>query len=526
MKRKNFIKKFFDRFALYLPAIISGILLGLSFPKADLSFLAWFSIVPLLVFLHDKDKKESFIAGFITGVFYFFITIYWIYHSINHYGSIHFVPSILLVFLLSCYLSLYVAVFSLLYSYQIKRTTIPSMVIAPFFWVTLEYIRSFLLTGFPWSSIGYSQYSFSTLIQVSDLIGVYGISFLVISINGAITDALLYKKRKTERPLMQVYPTFVSLSVICLIFISVFIYGIVKINSKIEGQRIKVAVIQGNIEQDKKWDHNFQSYVMNVYKSLTLDSLKYSPDMIIWPETALPFYFDYDKQLTDDLIGFQGQTNSYLLLGSMMIKPDRDNKKKVIYTNSAILFDKNAKISYIYDKIHLVPFGEYVPLRKVLFFINKLTYGIGDYTPGDIHLKAITPFGSFGTVICYEIIFPDLVRKFFVKDGANFLVNITNDAWFGTTSGPYQHFNMAIFRAIENRKPVVRVANTGISGYIDSKGKVVSSTELFKQTFAVYEIETNKTTTFYTKNGDLLIYFSFVITIILLLRKNKIGGLE
>ncbi|MCX8069129.1 MAG: apolipoprotein N-acyltransferase, partial [Thermodesulfovibrionales bacterium] len=407
-----------------------------------------------------------------------------------------------------------------------KRQTIPSMIVAPLFWTTLEYLRAHLLSGFPWSSLGYSQYNFLTLIQVSDIIGIYGISFLIVSFNGAITDAILYKKRKIERPLMQVYPTFVSLSIVIIVFIFVFVYGTNRLNTNYSGQMVKVAIIQGNIEQDKKWDKAFQSYVMNVYKELTMKSLEHAPDIVIWPETALPFYFEKDRLLTDDLISFQSQTNSYLLTGSMMIKPYKEDKKKMIYTNSAILFDKNAKISYIYDKMHLVPFGEYVPLRKILFFVNKLTYGIGDYTPGESYLKAITAFGTFGTVICYEIIFPELVRNFFIKNGAVFLVNITNDAWFGQTSGPYQHFSMAVFRAIENRKPIVRVANTGISGYIDSKGRVVSKTSLFVKTYAIYEIETNKTTTLYTKNGDLFIYFAFVLSIILLLRKNRIGGLE
>jgi len=525
MRKNTTIKKFINSIVMYLPAILSGVLLGLSFPKADLSFLAWFSLVPLLIFLHDKDKKTSFVSGFITGIFYFFITIYWIYHSINQYGNISLFLSLLLVLLLSCYLSLYIGLFALIYSHQTKRTTIPSMIIAPLFWCSLEYLRGCLFTGFPWSSLGYSQYNFLTLIQVSDIIGVYGISFLVVSVNGVITDAFLYKQRKEERPLMQVYPTFFSLSIIIMMFLFVIIYGFIKINSPTGDQTSKIAIIQGNIEQDKKWDFQYQTFVMDTYKELTMQAVKDNPDLIIWPETALPFYYDKDKFLTEDFINFQRQTNSYLLTGSMIIKKDKVDKKKSIYTNSALLFDKNAKISYIYDKIHLVPFGEYVPLRNILFFLKKLTYGISDYTAGDSYIKAITPFGSFGTVICYEIIFPDLVRKFFYKDSADFLVNITNDAWFGITSGPYQHFNMAIFRAIENRKPVIRVANTGISGFIDSKGRVLSRTYLFEKTYVTYNIEKDNTKTFYTKNGDLFIYFATVTSIILLLRKIKIGGL-
>ncbi len=179
-----------------------------------------------------------------------------------------------------------------------------------------------------------------------------------------------------------------------------------------------------------------------------------------------------------------------------------------------LLLDKEGKIIYQYDKIHLVPFGEYVPLRRVLFFIDKLVAGIGDYLPGDQYIKAETPFGSFAPMVCYEIIFPGLVRKFYSTNG-DFIVTVTNDAWFGKTAGPYQHFSMAVFRAIENRKPVMRSANTGISGFIDSNGRIIARTELFQRQVLTGEIKTDNTLTYYSRYGDLFTYFCIVISAIL-----------
>ncbi len=205
-----------------------------------------------------------------------------------------------------------------------------------------------------------------------------------------------------------------------------------------------------------------------------------------------------------------------MLFGSILLKDSVNSR----YSNGAVLLDRDGKVSYIYDKIYLVPFGEYVPLRNILFFADKLTYGIGDYVPGDSYIKAVTPFGSFGTLICYEIIFPGLVRKFYTR-GGDFIVTITNDAWFGDTGGPYQHFDMAVFRAIENRKPVIRAANTGISGFIDSNGRIMDKTQLFKRTVLFKEIKTDRTMTVYTKYGDLFSYLCIVLFMLLIIKPRK-----
>ncbi|TAN44159.1 MAG: apolipoprotein N-acyltransferase [Nitrospirae bacterium] len=509
------VKIFFDFLRRYGYALLSGLLIFLSFPTIDLYLLAWVGIVPFLFSIYGKESKEAFKAGFLFGLVYFFGTTFWIYHSIHKYGGFPFSSSIVLVFLLCAYLSLYPSVFAFLYARTIRKTDLPSIIVAPALWTSLEYLRSYAFTGFPWSSIGYSQYKFLPFIQVSDITGIYGISFLVIAFNAGIVDLLLLKRRRTEKPLYSRLPTIFGFTSIACFLIFSFSYGFYRLYEPRDGKEIKTAIIQGNIEQDRKWDSSYQQFVISAYKELTLQASEHKPDLIIWPETSLPFFFGKDKPLTEDLVFFQQQLDAYLLFGSVLEKKSMQENG---YTNSAVLLNKSGSVSYIYDKIHLVPFGEYVPLRTILFFIDKLVYGIGDYVPGNHYLKAITPFGSFGTAICYEIIFPGLVRKFFTR-GGDFMVTMTNDAWFGNTAGPYQHFSMSVFRAIENRKPVLRAANSGISGFIDSNGRIIDKTGLFEKTFSVFSFKTDQKLSFYTKYGDIFSYFCIVFSLLFISKR-------
>lgn len=504
--------KFLEFFKSYGPSFISGILLVLCFPTIDLYFIAWFAIVPFLLSLYNKESKQSFLAGVCFGIPYFLGTLYWIYHSINHYGNVSFIVSILLVVLLSLYLSLYTGFFAFLFSMTIKNTKLPSLFIAPILWVVLEYLRTYLFTGFPWSSVGYTQYKLLTFIQIADITGIYGISFLLIAVNGAIADIFLIRRRIKDMPLFPMLHTVIGFSVLLVFILITIIYGKWNLGKQFPGRNIKISIVQGNIEQNNKWDSSYQRAINYTYQELSRKANVLSQDMIVWPETAVPFFFKTDETYTKDLVNFQRNLNTWLLFGSILYKGKRAGKP--YYSNSAVLLDKTGKIVYEYDKIHLVPFGEYIPLQKVLFFLNKLVFGIGDYTKGTKYHLAETPFGSFATVVCYEIIFPGLVRKFFTDKG-DFIVNITNDAWFGRTTGPYQHFSMAVFRAIENRKPVIRAANTGISGFIDSKGHIILKTKLFQKVVITRDIKTNTTKSFYSKYGDIFSYMCFVITIVL-----------
>ena len=498
----------------HLPALVSGVLIVLAFPVFDMYLLAWVAFIPLLLSLWKKKPQEAFQDGFLFGIVYFFGTLYWIYHSINFYGGISFVPSIVIVLVLCAYLSLYPALFAYFFSFFIKKTKIPALLIGPVLWVVLEFVRSYAFTGFPWASIGYSQYQFLTLIQISDITGVYGISFLVLACNAAVVDLLMIRKRIREMPLFPLSYTVIGIAALLIVMASCFAYGLWRLGQERPGHMITASVVQGNIEQDTKWEPAYQKQVMDTYTSLSLEAAEISPDLIIWPETAVPFFFGNDKKNTDHLLENQKLFNAYLLFGSVLTK--KTSPDNLFLTNSVVMLDKEGKKTYQYDKIHLVPFGEYVPLRRVLFFIDKLVAGIGDYLPGNHYIKAETAFGSFASLVCYEIIFPGLVRKFYAQNG-DFIVNVTNDAWFGKTAGPYQHFSMAVFRAIENRKPVLRSANTGISGFIDSNGNISAKTELFQKQVLSDVIKTDTTLSVYSRYGDLFAYMCIVVFFVFLI---------
>ncbi len=497
----------------YGPALISGVLLALSFPKPDLSLVAWFALVPFFSSLYRKNLKQAFKAGFVLGIVYFFGTLYWIYHSIYHYGGVSFLPSIVLVILLCLYLSLYPGLFGFFFSLSLRKTQLPALLTAPVFWTVLEFLRSYVFTGFPWVSIGYSQYQLLSLIQVADITGIYGISFLVVAVNGALSDLFLLKQRLRDAPLFPLSYTFIGLVLLLVLMITTIVYGQMKLREARPGDLLRASIVQGNIEQDKKWDPTYQDAVMAKYKELTLKAAERSPSLIVWPETAVPFFFGADMVRSADLVEFQKGLDSHLLFGSILLKGKKNGM--TLLTNSAVVLDTSGTVVHRYDKIHLVPFGEYVPLRTILFFIDKLVVGIGDYVGGSDYLRAQTQIGAFVPLICYEVIFPGLVRKFY-SSGGDFIVNITNDAWFGQTSGPYQHFAMAVFRAIENRKPLIRAANTGISGVIDSCGRIIERTPLFREAVLTVDIKTDTSLTFYARYGDLFTYLCIICSVLLL----------
>lgn len=483
-------------------SVVSAILLGLSFPRYDFEFLAWAGIIPLLFIMKGNSAKKAFLWSWFSGTLFFLLTMNWLIGTINNYGGVPAWISFLILLLLSAYLGLYSGLFVLLTSFITKRIKIPFVLAAPPLWVTLEYLRGHLFSGFPWASLGYSQYKFLHIIQIADITSMYGVSFLIVGVNAGIFEIFsLIKYRPSQT---RVYSA-ISIFVIAALFLSSLIYGNYNLHKTYyhPDNSLNVAVIQGNIPQDLKWDRNFQRNTMNIYANLTGEAGKQKPDIVIWPETAAPFFFQELSVTQKDLYDLAKRSNTFILFGSPAYTfLDKDN---IRLFNSAYLISPDGRTLSRYDKMHLVPFGEYVPLPGVLFFIQKMVTGIGDFIPGTDFTVMQTYKSKLGTVICFEVIFPDIVRKF-VFNGAEFMTTITNDAWFGRSAAPYQHFSMVIFRAVENRVYFARAANTGISGFISPAGEILSSSPIFTEGYLVQKISPSTTQTFYTLHGDVFAY--------------------
>ncbi|MBF0466497.1 MAG: apolipoprotein N-acyltransferase [Nitrospirae bacterium] len=517
-KLSSIIKKLNSKpfFINYLMPSLSGVLLFLAFPKPELFSLAWAALLPLFYSVTAaKNKLQAIFSGLIAGLFFFFGTQYWIYHSLNHFGGIPFILSLFIVFLLCLYQSLYIAVFALMLWLMAKKWSLRRACYgAPFIWVCLEYLKGIIITGFPWSLLGYSQYKFINLIQISDITSVYGISFLIVFFNSALFLAFFEKDiTLKENPVKKLKPVLIAS---LLITFTVF-YGIKRLPSLNYTEKVTVTLVQGNIPQEMKMDRDNREKITGIYETLTLEKTPKNADLVVWPESSLTFYFMSEEKYTKDFIDFQKRLGKNLLFGTDLIRGRAGNY--LILTNSAVLLGKDGKIDYVYDKIHMVPFGEYVPLRKLLFFVDKLVGSMGEFSPGSDYVLARARFkdggtASFGTHICYEIIFPDLVRKFY-RNGGDFIVTISNDAWFGDTSGPYQHLAMAVFRAVENGKYIIRATNTGVSAIVGPEGLILQKTPLFERTTLTGDIyKSDGNITFYTVFGDVFAYVCLIYSII------------
>ncbi len=492
-----------------LLSFLSGLLLILSFPNLDLEFLAWLALVPLFYSIEGKGWYDSFKLGFFTGCVSFLGILYWIIVAVHTYGNVPLILSGLILLLLVIYMSLFTGAFACLTRLIQTRLGFQTVLFAPVLWVALEYLRSFLLSGFPWAYLGHTQYLNLPFIQMADITGVYGLSFVILLVNATLF-AVLSQWPKRTFPAKEVAVTVLIL----LIFL---VYGYVKMKDvdREAGRSpsLKVGLVQGNIDQSIKWNESFQRDTLKIYRRLSLIVGADKPDLIIWPETAVPFFFQEEKEYQPFVLEIPEKTNAYLLFGTPFYEVE---KGKVDYYNSALFVSPSRKLIGRYDKIHLVPFGEYIPLRKLLFFIEStIGEGIGNFRAGKEIVNFSLPQGKFGVLICFEIIFPDLCRRF-VKEGADFLVTITNDAWFGKTSAPYQHLSMATFRAIENRVFVARAANTGISAFIDPKGKIIEQGDLFAEEAMNGTIRIMKRKTFYTLYGDIFAWICSGLSMVLL----------
>jgi apolipoprotein N-acyltransferase len=486
---------------------LSGVLLTAAFPKMDWQFLAWIALVPLFYAIKDKTTAPGLKLGFFTGVIHYTTLLYWIPDVIEIYGGLPIVISWAVLISLVMYLSLYPMVFAGALSGHAKGPFMP-LWLAPFFWAGLEYIRAFLLSGFPWENLGCSQYKWLRLIQISDMFGVYGLSALIVAANVGIfelCDALGRKKRIKWTPML-----VVGMALTASLFYGM--WRMAAIDRTVEAApKRTVTLVQGNIDQSKKWIPSFRNKTIEQYGRLTDSAAGDRPDLTVWPETALPFYFLHDKIPTRKVLDFIRKAHGYFIVGSPSFHV---GEQGFSYFNSAYLIGPNADVLGKYDKVHLVPYGEYVPLQKYLPFLGKIVAAVGDFKAGEAGRVLCSGKEKLGVLICFEIIFSELARAMAQND-AQILVSITNDAWFGTTSAPYQHLSMAVFRAVETRRALARSANTGISAFVDPVGRILDDTPLFEEAVRTRSLPLMGMKTIYVRHGDYFAIGCLAVTVLI-----------
>jgi apolipoprotein N-acyltransferase len=500
---------------------VTGLLLPLCFPDFDLGWLAWIALVPLQVALDGPcgtaNPRRALWLGWLAGFVAFVGIMSWVVTAMHQYGRMPLAASYPVMWLLAAYLGLYVGLYASAHAWLRARWPLALPAAGPCMWVTLEFLRGHVLSGLPWMLLGYSQYRWLPIIQIADITGIYGVSWLIVLVNTAVADLVRWGWRRAGRrpPAAGAWHAPAAASLLLLATLAYGQDALERTARPDEQPALSIGLVQPNIDQAHKWDQAYRRETMDRFARLTARAAV-DADLIIWPEAATPFLFEEEPLYRLEVAALARRHGVPLLFGSPALRRSADGRPYLL--NSAYLLGPDGRILDRYDKRHLVPFGEYIPLHSsVLFFLDKLVEGIGDFEAGTTAtvfappVRAGTPQPRISTVICYEVIFPDLVREF-VAQGATLMVTITNDAWFGDSSAPYQHFAMVVFRSVENRIGFARSANTGVSGLIDPAGRILHATPIFTEQAITGRLPLRRTLTWYTRYGDVFAYVCGIIT--------------
>ena len=530
MKPDSFLHRFPS--SDYVAAIISGGLLVLSFPKFDLSFLAWVALVPLLFVLTSEGQtlRKAFGLGWITGWVFFFFSCNWITHSMIQYGGMNVVLAYLCATLFTAITGFFPGLFALITTRLVKSLGITALGLAPFVWVATEWLRA-ITTGVTWNALGVSQVNYFVIAQLASSGGVASLSFIIC----AVSVVLILAREVKRPPVKWVVAAYLLPGLMAWL---VMLSNDFKPGSTLN-KLVSIAVVQPNLpvdiltHSDELTQRNESGLETNL--KLTREAISQAnkkADIIVWTESPMVLNYEQDETTRNKINAIIKETKAYLIFSAI----GREGEK--VY-NSVQTVTPDGKVLKRYDKMRLVPFGEYVPFRSVLgHFVPAM---IGDFnigntavvnslklstqlaliqneqeTNGEVALERTTTFVKPGTFICYEAAYPNIVRQF-VNNGASLLINVSDDAWFGNSAGAQQHLHHARMRAIENDRDIVRVTNSGISALITAQGKVVESLPTFVPASKVWAAESRKGLTMYTKYGDWFAYLSAIITAIAIL---------
>ncbi|MET0555406.1 MAG: apolipoprotein N-acyltransferase [Vicinamibacteria bacterium] len=490
-------------------AALSGVLLALSFPKFGHWLFAWVALAPLLVSLAAaRSGRAAFRRGYVTGAVSSMGLVYWTEAVVVQFGGLPVVIGLVVMTLLCLALALFPSLFAWLVWRWLRRFGRAALLLAPFAWVATEILRAHTLFRFSWCLLGYSQHENVAFIQIARFGAGYLVSALVASSSAVLAYLALEKDPRARAG---------ASATLAVVLLAVGAYGSAALTQPIRSTgRIKVGLVQAAILQGEKWDPALAWRNVERHVALTEQAADQGARLVVWPESAVPFLFDREPSVAARLRNLAQARRIHLLFGN----DDREDVPGARYRMfvGAKMLDPAGALVLRYHKIRLVPFGEYVPMQPLLTvggrFAAKLVDQVADFTPGSEHVLASIDGHPVGATICYEAIFPDVVRGF-AAGGAELLVNVTNDAWYGRSSAPHQHLAMAAFRAVENGKYLVRAANTGISAVVDTRGRVVERTALFEPGVLVRDVPFVSGTTFYARHGDVFAWGCFGLAAVL-----------
>ena len=473
--------------------LISGIALWLAFPDHSLFFLSWVALIPFLLFLTQQRSWKAIVAGnFVLGLTYFGGVLYWIPEVLTGYGGLGWRISIPIFFLMLLLLCLFFLPFSVLTHAVSTRSRAAALWSAPGFWVLSELLRNYYAVGgFPWALLGYSQYPYEWMRQLADISGVYLISFLIVFGNCALLALCRFRN----------YRTWVLPAIFALLFLGSNLYGWYRVEvwQVPAGKSIKAALVQPNISLSAPLEHYAKKY-FEVLPAYYRQAVSAGVAWVVFPEAPNPYFFDTDFYFRTFWQREVRNSGAPLLLNSTSVETGSAGTH---YYNGALLIGPEEQPTYRYHKIHLVPFGEYVPAADWLSFVQPLVQEVAGFSAGTTAVVGDVGGIPFGTLICFEGIFPESAREF-VRQGAQLLVNITNDAWYGRSAAPRQHLEFGAFRAVENRKPILRCANSGYSAVIDPLGRIQQELGLFQDGIVLADVTACPYRSIYSRVGEWL----------------------
>ncbi len=503
--------------------LLSAVLQILVFPLPNLYILSWVAVSPLLVALLRAREPDTlqlrdfarllpakplqgFVLGYACGILWFGGTCYWIYDTMHLYGGVS-PPAALGILILFClYLGLYNGFFGLLVSLLAGSQSFSrrALLVAPAAWVAVELART-RITAFPWDLLGIAQVDNIPLARIATVTGVYGLSFEVMVVNAAVAAGFLANRRKRNRLLLAALGAAVVLQAGRWI------------SAPVRPADHAALLVQENVPilGGEGWTRQYFDSTLADLTRLSTSHPAAGPghfDLIAWPESPAPF-FGNDPLFVGAVSGIARETGAWVLAGSIGVRPSesRDGQEPKIF-NSGALFSPNGDWVARYDKMHLVPFGEYVPFASLFSFAGGLTREVGNFTHGSSREPLPAGDARLGVFICYESVFPDEIRQL-AANGAQVFVNLSNDGWYGDSGAYAQHLRQARMRAIENERWLLRDTNTGVTAAIDPYGRIVASAPRKVRTAMVAPYALSNVTTFYTRYGD---WFAYLCAIILL----------